>query len=46
MVWYFITALHTTYGETRTRSVLKFFALMVVFLPVIGALIELGSHIT
>jgi hypothetical protein len=44
MVWYFITALHTTYGETWSRSVLKFLALLVAFLPVMGGVIELVSH--
>ena len=44
MVWYFITALHTVYGESWIRSVLKFLVLLLVFLPVMGAVIELTSH--
>jgi hypothetical protein len=44
MVWYFIRALHTTYDESWGKSVLKFFALLLLFLPVLGVAIELASH--
>jgi len=44
MVWYFITALHTNYGESWSRSTLKFLALLLLFLPVLGVAIELASH--
>ena len=44
MVWYFITALHSTYGESWFRTSWKFMALLLLFLPVLGGAIELASH--
>jgi len=44
MVGYFITALHTAYGESWLRSEWKFMALLLLFLPVLGGVIELTSH--
>jgi len=44
MMWYFIFALHTAYGDSWTRSALKMIALLLLFLPALGMAIELASH--
>ena len=45
VIGYFVTALHTTYRESWRNSVLKFGALLVLFLPILGGMIELTSHL-
>jgi hypothetical protein len=44
MVAYFVIALRTVYRESWLKSILKFFALLLIFLPVLGMTIELASH--
>jgi hypothetical protein len=44
MLAYFVIALHTFYRESWPKSILKFFALQLVFLPVLAITIELASH--
>jgi hypothetical protein len=44
VIVYFVIALHTTYRESWLKSVLKFLALLVIFLPILGGAIELTSH--
>jgi hypothetical protein len=44
MLWYFIAALHTTYGQSWFRAAWKFVALLLLFLPVLGGAIEWASH--
>lgn len=43
-IWYFVIALRTNYGESWTKSILKFFALLLTFLPILGVTIEFASH--
>ena len=45
MVVYTIIALHTTYREGWSKSILKFLALFFVFMPILTGAIELASHI-
>jgi len=42
---YFVIALHTFYRESWPKSILKFFALQLIFLPILAITIELASHI-
>ena len=42
---YAVTALHRVYGESWPRSALKFLGLLLLFLPVLGMLIEGASHV-
>jgi hypothetical protein len=44
VIAYFIVALRTTYQEGWLKSVFKFLALLLIFLPVLGCVIELVSH--
>ncbi len=44
VIVYFIVALHTTYQQSWLKSVLKFLALLLIFLPILGGAIELASH--
>jgi hypothetical protein len=44
MVAYFVIALRTVYRESWLKSILKFFALLLIFLPVLGMTIEMASH--
>ena len=44
MMAYFVAALRGTYQENWLKSTLKFVALLVLFLPVLGGAIELASH--
>jgi len=44
MLAYFVIALHTFYRESWPKSILKFFALQLIFLPVLAITIELASH--
>jgi RNA polymerase subunit RPABC4/transcription elongation factor Spt4 len=44
MVGYFIVALHTFYRQSWFKSALKFLGLLLVFLPLMGFVIELASH--
>ena len=44
MLAYFVIALHTFYRESWPISILKFFALQLIFLPVLAITIELASH--
>jgi hypothetical protein len=44
MLAYFVIALHTFYRESWPKSILKFFALLFIFLPVLAITIELASH--
>ena len=44
MLAYFVIALHTFYRESWPKSILKFFALQLIFLPILGITIELASH--
>ena len=41
---YFVIALHTFYRESWPKSILKFFALQLIFLPILAITIELASH--
>jgi hypothetical protein len=41
---YFVIALRTTYQQSWPKSILKFLALLVTFLPLLGFAIELVSH--
>lgn len=43
-VRYSIVALQTTYQESGAKSSLKYSALLLIFLPVLGIAIELASH--
>jgi hypothetical protein len=45
MMGYAVTALHRVYGESWPKSVFKFFGLLLLFLPVLGMLIEGTSHV-
>ena len=40
----FVIALHTFYRESWLKSILKFFALQLIFLPILAIAIELASH--
>ena len=42
---YLLIALRVTYKDSWTRTSLKSFALLILFLPIIGGVIELASHI-
>lgn len=42
---YAVTALQRVYGGSWPRSVLKFFGLLLLFLPILGMLIEGASHV-
>jgi hypothetical protein len=44
VVVYFIVALHVTYQQGWLKSALKFFGLVLIFLPILGGTIELVSH--
>ena len=44
MLAYFVIALHTFYRESWLKSILKFFALQLIFLPILAIAIELASH--
>ena len=44
MLAYFVIALHTFYRESWPKSILKFFALQLIFLPILAITIELASH--
>ena len=44
MMAYTVIALRTAYGESWTKSVLKFLALLFLFLPILGVSIEAASH--
>ena len=44
VIVYFVIALHTAYRESWLKSVLKFLALLVIFLPILSGAIELTSH--
>lgn len=44
MLAYFVIALHTFYRESWPKSILNFFALQLIFLPVLAITIELASH--
>lgn len=44
MMGYFVIALRVFYAETWPKSILKFFALLLIYLPVLGISIELASH--
>jgi hypothetical protein len=44
VIFYFVIALHTTYQESWRKSVLKFLALLLIFLPILSGAIELTSH--
>jgi hypothetical protein len=44
MVAYFVIALRTVYRESWLKSILIFFALLLIFLPVLGMTIEMASH--
>jgi hypothetical protein len=41
---YFVVALRTNYQQGWIRSILKSLALLFLFLPILGAAIELVSH--
>lgn len=45
MVGYVVIAFHTNYQESWTKSVLKCFAVVFLFLPALGLTIELASHV-
>jgi len=45
MVVYTIIALHTTYREGWSKSVLKSLALLFLFIPILTGAIELASHL-
>lgn len=42
---YFVGALHTVYQESWPRTILKFIALLILFLMMVGITIELTSHL-
>jgi len=44
VIVYFIIALRTSYQESWLKSGLKFLALLLIFLPFLGGVIELTSH--
>jgi len=44
MLAYIDIALHTFYRESWPKSSLKFFALQLIFLPILAITIELASH--
>ncbi len=44
MLAYFVIALHTFYRESWPKSIWKFLALQLIFLPVLASTIELASH--
>jgi len=44
MLAYFVIALHTFYRESWLKSILKFFALQLIFLPILAITIELASR--
>ena len=44
MLAYFAIALHTFYRESWPKSILKFFALQLIVLPILAITIELASH--
>jgi hypothetical protein len=44
VIVYFVIALRTTYQQSWLKSVLKFLALLLIFLPILGGAIELASH--
>ena len=44
MVVYFVIALHTVYRQSWPKTILKFFALLFIFLPILAMTIELASH--
>ncbi len=44
VIVYFVVALRTTYQQSWLKSVLKFLALLLIFLPILGGAIELASH--
>jgi len=45
MGYYVVAALRKTYGESWAKSTLKFFGLLLAFLPVLAISIELASHV-
>ena len=45
VVAYFVIALRTAYQESWQKSILKFIALLVFFLPLLGMAIEVASHV-
>ena len=44
MLAYFVIALHTFYRQSWLKSILKFFGLLIIFLPILAITIELASH--
>ena len=44
MLAYCVIALHTFYRQSWPKSILKFFALQLIFLPILAITIELASH--
>ncbi len=44
VIVYFVIALRITYQQSWLKSVLKFLALLLIFLPILGGAIELASH--
>ncbi len=44
MLAYFVIALHTFYRDSWPKSIWKFLALQLIFLPVLAITIELASH--
>jgi hypothetical protein len=44
MLAYFVIALHTFYRESWPKTILKFLALQLIFLPILAITIELASH--